>query len=93
MPDGQRRACASCASACLRRKRGLGHADQGTLQVVARSERRIGVGKVPDDGGVGCRGSTLIGEGEAINRRAEGAWEPAIGPLSSESWARLDGLR
>lgn len=47
LPDGQRRACASCPSACLRRKRGLGHADQGSVQVVATSERRIGAGKVP----------------------------------------------
>lgn len=46
LPDGQRRACASCPSACLRRKRGLGHADQGSVQVVATSERRIGAGKV-----------------------------------------------
>lgn len=83
LPDGQRRACASCPSACLRRKRGLGHAEQGSLQVVATSERRIGVGNVPVDGGAGCRRPALIGGREAINRRAEGAWEPAIGPLST----------
>lgn len=51
----------------------------GTLQVVARSERRIGVGKVPDDGGVGCRGSTLIGEGRQLTGTPRVRGNPLLG--------------